>query len=598
MSEINRRAVLLAGGMAVAAATAMATPAGSARAEVPPTVDQVGGPDPAAPELKVVKVSDLGFNKSDSTEFLQAALDSDADVVVIDKRATHWVTRPLFLRRSDVTILLEQGAVVRAMPGGFPSTSQAMLTIQDVANVTVSGYGATMVMNKPEYVSGEWRHVLNLKTVTNVLVEGLVLRDSGGDGLYLGMTAPGKYSREVVVRDVTCLNNRRNGISVIAADGLLIEGCNIRQTSGTGPDAGIDFEPNNASSVFKRVLVRDTAIEDNMIYSVVLALGKLDATSQPVDITFERVLIGANNSQTPAFTYKGSANGDPGGTVTLRQCLVAKERATGAAGSTDIGYLYGGQAPGHLVGTAMGVLGIFAKPAAGTRVVLEDTVLWDRNNPHQYFHPIAVSPMTLSFTGTSNYPVVNSAFGGVQFDNCALVTDAEDHFLAVAHEHADSPGVSGLTGRLVVVDRNPVTADLGRRPSGNSLQVEYERSRSAPDVALAVDRTTAAPGDTVTLTITRTSGRLDIPVAVRYVAGGTVDGYPGAKQPAVLGLDVTGLSGVAVIPAGQRSIRIPVASRAVAGRTGARHLTVALQSGHGYELAATSRDRIAVVVFQ
>jgi len=598
MPDIDRRTVLLAGGIA-AAATLAAVHARPAQAEeAPPTADQVGGPDPATPGLKIIKVSQLGFAKSDSTQFLQAALDSDADVIVIDKQASHWVTRPLFLRRGDVTIVLEQGAVVRALPGGFPSTSNALLTVQDVSNVTISGYGATMVMNKPEYVSGEWRHVLNLKTVTNVRVEGLVLRDSGGDGLYLGMSAPGEYSRDVVIRDVTCLNNRRNGLSVIAADGLLVDGCNIRQTSGTGPDAGIDFEPNNATSVFKRVLVRDTVIEDNMIYSVVLALGKLDATSAPIDITFERVLIGANNSQTPALTFKGSADGDPGGTVTLRRCLVTKEHASGAAGSTDIGYLYGGTAPGHIFGTAMGVLGVFAKPADGTAIVLEDTVLWDRDNPYQYFPPITVSPMTLTFTGKSSSPVVTSTYGGIEFRDSALVTDCENHFLTAANESAESPGLSGLAGRLVVVDRNPVSPDLGRRPSGNSLQVAYDRSRSVPDVTVSADRTTASLGDTVTVTVTRTTGRLDQPVAVRYRVGGTVDGYAGVHQPAVLGLDIAGLSGAVVIPVGQRSTTITIRSRVVAGRTGARYLTLALQPGHGYDLAARSRDRIVEVVFQ
>ena len=42
-----------------------------------------------------VRVSSFGFDQDDSTRFLQAALDSDASEIVVDKMPSAWVTAPL-----------------------------------------------------------------------------------------------------------------------------------------------------------------------------------------------------------------------------------------------------------------------------------------------------------------------------------------------------------------------------------------------------------------------------------------------------------------------------------------------------------------------
>ena len=42
---------------------------------------------------RTVRVSEFGFDENDSTRFLQAAIDSGAEKVVIDAR--HWITEPL-----------------------------------------------------------------------------------------------------------------------------------------------------------------------------------------------------------------------------------------------------------------------------------------------------------------------------------------------------------------------------------------------------------------------------------------------------------------------------------------------------------------------
>jgi hypothetical protein len=101
--------------------------------------------------------------------------------------------------------------------------------------------------DKTQYQRAEWRHVLNFTSCTGVRVEGLTLADSGSDGIYLGVAQQGMPCSDVTIRNVSCVNNHRQGISVISTRNLLIEGCSLTGTSGTAPAAGIDFEPNDVT---------------------------------------------------------------------------------------------------------------------------------------------------------------------------------------------------------------------------------------------------------------------------------------------------------------------------------------------------------------
>src|SRR5690606_19222487 len=146
------------------------------------------------------------------TEFLQAALDSEYSTIIIDHVPGGWSTRPLFLRRSDVTIIVEPDVMVRAINGAYTGANDCVLTLTNVTNVTISGYGAKIAMAKPEYKTGEWRMALKILGSHNVLVEGLTLRDSGGDGVYIGRG--GGPCRDITLRDLVVDNNRRQGMSV------------------------------------------------------------------------------------------------------------------------------------------------------------------------------------------------------------------------------------------------------------------------------------------------------------------------------------------------------------------------------------------------
>ena len=240
-----------------------------------------------------VKVSDFGYDAADATEIIQKALDSGASRVIVDAAKGPWTTRPLAVR-SNTEVVFEEGTQLLAKPGEFMPLRSALVNIVCVTNVTLRGLGkgATLRMRikdyqNPPYQKGEWRHALNIKSSKDVLVENLLLADSGGDGVYLGVEKIGCPCENITIRRCVCDNNNRQGISVISAKHLLIEDTVMKNTRGTNPKAGIDFEPNSPSEVLIDCVMRNCLTTGNDGAGYDMYLGQLTSETQPVSITFE-----------------------------------------------------------------------------------------------------------------------------------------------------------------------------------------------------------------------------------------------------------------------------------------------------------------------
>ena len=282
----------------------------------------------AAGELQEARASWWGFDPADSTRFLQAAIDSRVPRLIVDRMPSPWIVLPL-RGVSNQELFLEPGAVVEAKRGEYQSPNACLLTFKACENIRLVGPGATLRMQhadymKPPYKKSEWRHALNLLSCRNVLVEGLTIASSGGDGIYVGSTG-GNLPRcvDVVIRNVTCRDNHRQGISVITADNLLIENTLLCDTHGTPPAAGIDFEPNHPNECLRNCVMRNCRAENNEGCGYATWAGQLSATSTPVDIRFENC-TSTGNRLAAFFAWNSRSGRDVGGRVTLRDCRFGK----------------------------------------------------------------------------------------------------------------------------------------------------------------------------------------------------------------------------------------------------------------------------------
>jgi len=366
-----------------------------------------------------VVASSFGFDPADSTEILQKALDSGARKIVIDRQASPWVTRPLFVR-SNCEIVFERGVEVVAKKGEFLGKNDSLITLRRSENVKLSGYGATLRMHRadyaaPPYAKAEWRMSINLLSCSNVVVEGLALLESGGDGVYVG--AAGKEPcRDVVLRDLVCDRQYRQGISVISARNLLIERCVLRDTGGTPPAAGIDFEPNNSRQELTEIVMRDCTIANNHGVGLDFYFGQLDGTTKPIDISIANCRSFGNS--TGFALSNGRKETFVKGLVSCRNCTFENER----------GY----------------AVRIRRKPADATSVVFEDCRFLDcqtNANP-----AASVTDMYLGGTAPGAGPT-----DGVTFRNCTLRQPVAREWLPRKLDALASAIPSDISGNLTIV---------------------------------------------------------------------------------------------------------------------------------------------------
>jgi len=285
----------------------------------------------AGSETRAV-VSWWGFDPEDSTEFLQAAIDSGAAQVVVPYAGAPWIVRPIKLR-SNLELVFEPGVVVLAKPGEFKGKGDSLFSVSDASNISIRGYGATLRMRKADYQSeaydkAEWRMTLDFTGCTNVKVEGVRLESSGGDGIYIGCTKNQPYCRDVVIRDVVCHDHHRQGISVIGASNLLIENCVMSGTSGTAPEAGIDLEPNGSEERLENCVIRNCIFEDNAGAGMLVYVRPLSRESAPLSILFENCHVRSGND---AGIAVGAVKDDgPQGTIEFRNCTIENTQGSGA----------------------------------------------------------------------------------------------------------------------------------------------------------------------------------------------------------------------------------------------------------------------------
>jgi hypothetical protein len=203
-----------------------------------------------------------------------------------------WIVRPIKLA-SNQEIVFEPNVVVIAKKGEFKGKRDCLFSASGLSDITLRGYGATLRMQKSDYVSSkyskaEWRHILEFLGCSNINVLGLRLESSGGDGIYLGSTKDKHHlpCKNVLIRDCICNDNYRQGISVTSADKLRIENCVLKNTAGTRPKAGIDLEPDNEFGSLVNVVINNCIAENNIGAGFLVNISRLSAKSREISVLF------------------------------------------------------------------------------------------------------------------------------------------------------------------------------------------------------------------------------------------------------------------------------------------------------------------------
>jgi hypothetical protein len=280
-----------------------------------------------------------GFNTQDSTPFLQAAIDSHVKRLIIDRQPSAWITRPL-TGVSHQEIVFESGTELVALKGAYKDRSDCLLTFNQCQGVTIRGKKSdagdlpVVRMLKDDYQSAaydksEWRHGLAFFGCRGVRLEDLRVEQTGGDGIYLGTASDKMPNRDVVVRGVDCNANHRQGISVISAENLLIDRCLLRNTRGTAPQAGIDFEPNDPADVLINCVVKNCIASSNAGTGYQICSQSLAGRSKPVSIALEGCVSRGNAQH--AIHLVSAPKDPPAGKLQITRFLAEGDAMSGLA---------------------------------------------------------------------------------------------------------------------------------------------------------------------------------------------------------------------------------------------------------------------------
>lgn len=266
-------------------------------------------------------------NDGDDTRYLQSLLDSPFEHIFIPARIEPWITGPLFLTASNKSIELEEGCTILAKKGLYLDPGDCLLEIRGANDISIRGNGAQLEMNKADYSrkpykKGEWRHGIAIWESRNIIIEGLTVRDTGGDGVYVGQSPGGSVCENITLRDIFLLDNYRQGVSVISVKNFLMESCTVMGTKGTPPMAGIDFEPNSALYGFTGCVIRDCVFEGNAGAGIQIYAPRLTAEHPPFDLLVENTVSRKNLSSIAIYKIPRGMRG----TVTFRNCTLEGPR--------------------------------------------------------------------------------------------------------------------------------------------------------------------------------------------------------------------------------------------------------------------------------
>lgn len=231
---------------------------------------------------------------------LQAGCKHDGTDSTAQFRALHAATLYPIIT-GPITVNINNNTGGNATSAIHPQNNHTILftaagKVTNLGQTTASGYSIYYIDTKtdvsivrPHLVGDKYTHSVTTGEngmgityvgCTNLKIIDAVCEKMHADGIYAG--SPASTNTEII--RPRCDDNRRQGISVISANGLFIDHpilINTRSDNvGTtplagGPHAGIDIEPNGATDVLKNIRISNPYTANNQGAGVLISPGAM-----------------------------------------------------------------------------------------------------------------------------------------------------------------------------------------------------------------------------------------------------------------------------------------------------------------------------------
>lgn len=157
--------------------------------------------------------------------------------------------------KNDSLIIFHPKAVFKAITNDKPA--YAILNLTSVSDITIIEPNLVGDNDTHTGVGGEFGMGVYMRDAHNIHIINPKIDKCWGDGIYIGQVASVGACTAVTIDNPVIDGCRRQGISVISADGLTINNPVISNIIGTPPAAGIDIEPNNTACILNNIRINN-----------------------------------------------------------------------------------------------------------------------------------------------------------------------------------------------------------------------------------------------------------------------------------------------------------------------------------------------------
>ena len=196
--------------------------------------------------------------------------------------------------------------------------------VRDCHDITINGTGHIVGdLMTHDGNDGESIYAIFIRNAENITVKKVTCEFFWGDGIYI---YPGPVDkdknpvcRNILIDGVTCNSNRRQGISVVGGEKIVIKNSKLLNTGvirGTAPSSGIDIEPAKGWTV-DNIVIDNCEFENNG-----------NATNYPADLqivnNYGKVIL--NKCKLNNFFYGCADN------IFLKECIISGRFYTSSNG--------------------------------------------------------------------------------------------------------------------------------------------------------------------------------------------------------------------------------------------------------------------------
>lgn len=119
--------------------------------------------------------------------------------------------------------------------------------------------------------TGQFGYGISIIGSNDILIDKARVRECWGDGIYIGGTLGTTYidslvSKRVILNKCISDNNRRQGMTIISVEDLVVNGGIFSNSNGSQPQSGIDIEPSQYPATYL-AQVKDVVFNDIVTYN-------------------------------------------------------------------------------------------------------------------------------------------------------------------------------------------------------------------------------------------------------------------------------------------------------------------------------------------